>query len=133
MIDYIDFEIKHLHTMDMREESKQEISGEGGADVLLDISTETRTAMLGDEVFCCFGLTQCGGIWALTSNLVKEHPVKFARAAKAFLTETAKKNYVYTFSNSDGFHTRFMRFLGFTAVDEFVESSGIMYQRHEVV
>ncbi len=117
MIRIATFKPEHLYEMQMREIYKNELE-HVGVNELLGNTIEAQTAYIHDHLVCCYGITEDGGVWMLTSDKVFEYGRTFARAAKAQLKIFLRGRYSYTWCKKDSFHARWMRYMGYKAVDE---------------
>lgn len=116
--------------MNMRDIYRKDFEAIGSESILAG-TVEAQTAYINDKLVCCYGLTDDGGIWMLTSEDVFDCGRTFARAARAQLKIFLRGRYSYTWCKKDSFHARWMRFMGYKPVEE-LEVEGQTIIKYEV-
>lgn len=106
----VDFEMKHLDMIDMRDLEK---SASVPLDQLMELSIEAKTAFVDGEIMCCWGLLENGALWQIPSKRVMDNGMYYARRAIKVIRKLIKDKDVFSICLNDDLHKRWMRFIGF--------------------
>lgn len=126
LIEIVDFEVEHLHNMDMR---RYESQFKEEYEVLKEMSLECSTAIVDGNIVCCWGIFEDGYFWQIPSMHVKDMCFVYSRRALKIIKDMVKSHKsVYTICRFDELHDRWMKFIGFEAKGSPMEG----YLKYEV-
>ena len=123
-VKFIEFHVKHLEILEMREEEKNGIFTLNDIyeriERLAENSILAFTMIYDGRIITCAGFVELwpgvAEIWQIPSKYVAQNPVLFARDIRRFLEEiinTFKWHRVETKCPVDDLHDRWMKWLGF--------------------
>lgn len=127
----VNFEIEHLEQIDLRD---HEATIDYDMAQLKEMSVESKTAFVNDEIICCWGVFDNHGLWQLPSKQIKDNPMMYGRRALKVVREMIRDlDGAHSLCLADDLHDRWMRFLGFKANPEKqYEIQGHNYIMYEV-
>lgn len=96
------------------------------------LSLYSKTVFYNDEILCCYGMMDDGGMWQVPSRKIQENMMMYARGAKKVIQEMIKGKYCYSLCLNDQLHDRWMRFIGFKPTEEFRTIGNHDYVIYEV-
>ena len=129
-VETLQFELKHLNEMDMREHEFNTLTPEYRE--LLTLSDRSETVFLDGVILCCYGIFPDGGMWQVPSNHLKDNMMKYSRATIGVVKDMIKGKYAYSLCLNDRLHDRWMRFIGFETNGEIEIIGDKEYLMYEV-
>lgn len=117
-IKIVSFDPSHIDLMDMRDHEKQSFP-DFDWQTLMQSSSESKTAMIGNDILCCWGMLENNCLWQVPSVHISNNRFSYAKQAiKVIRDLVAGKEDVKTICLDDRLHDRWMRFIGFTRNSE---------------
>ena len=103
----------------LRPEDRREVEEGHGVDPLVDliqeaeIGTCTYFTMPNGKTAGMFGIEEDGCIWMLTTPVIHDYPISFAREVKRFINSRQEKILWNIVDERNTVHLRLLKFLGF--------------------